>query len=419
MQETSTTAIYTLRATEGYFCLPQIHDTLARIERGVLRLGSMQLKDGLYSEGSDMERGHSARSALQDAQEIILADFALPDVSGEALREIANFVGAETTIVFGIDLDRKAVDAIDCKHHRKFWRFSEYRDVYFNMDPLMKQLSSGMGDYNIAPGSATVMSMSDRVPELSLINSEYYTDFLSKVDVYHKLAVLIRSRHDRSRAYAFGFHRPRRFRAFDEADKLNLNYLLPALSTSVEHCVLKKLSDERASLLSSLEGDRLTAPTIILDEVGKILFANMSARTLLKIDHNTHSLEDFKRICSTFSEHNGNTGKPFAESIYIDGTMLSVSVEKCSNDTFRNQYILKIDSGPQRNTTFFGDQFGLTKRESLIAHEIAAGHMNKIIANNLGISRRTVENHLRSIYQKTGVNSRTELVARVYGLENN
>jgi DNA-binding NarL/FixJ family response regulator len=51
----------------------------------------------------------------------------------------------------------------------------------------------------------------------------------------------------------------------------------------------------------------------------------------------------------------------------------------------------------------------LTRREREIAADVAEGLANKHIARRRGVSVHTVENHLRSIFRKTGVDSRTKL----------
>ena len=53
-------------------------------------------------------------------------------------------------------------------------------------------------------------------------------------------------------------------------------------------------------------------------------------------------------------------------------------------------------------------QDSLTKQERMILALVAQGWRNSKIATELVISRRTVETHLRHIFSKLGVSSRTE-----------
>ena len=55
----------------------------------------------------------------------------------------------------------------------------------------------------------------------------------------------------------------------------------------------------------------------------------------------------------------------------------------------------------------------LTQREREILRPLVAGKMNKVVAGQLGISIRTVEEHRASILKKMDVRSVTELVALV------
>jgi DNA-binding NarL/FixJ family response regulator len=59
----------------------------------------------------------------------------------------------------------------------------------------------------------------------------------------------------------------------------------------------------------------------------------------------------------------------------------------------------------------------LTEREHAIAQLIAAGASNPEIAQQLFLSRKTVERHVSNVLQKAGVRNRAELAARVVELE--
>jgi DNA-binding CsgD family transcriptional regulator len=58
--------------------------------------------------------------------------------------------------------------------------------------------------------------------------------------------------------------------------------------------------------------------------------------------------------------------------------------------------------------------YGLTDREAEIVRLAARGSSTKQISGTLFISEHTVNNHLRSIFEKVGVNSRRRMVQRLY-----
>ena len=58
---------------------------------------------------------------------------------------------------------------------------------------------------------------------------------------------------------------------------------------------------------------------------------------------------------------------------------------------------------------------GLSKREMEVLKSIAKGMSNKDVGKALFISERTVQAHMRSIFNKLGVGSRSEAV--LYGLK--
>jgi DNA-binding NarL/FixJ family response regulator len=55
-----------------------------------------------------------------------------------------------------------------------------------------------------------------------------------------------------------------------------------------------------------------------------------------------------------------------------------------------------------------GGTESLSAREADVLDLVAAGHANKVIALRLGISEKTVKNHLSTVFQKIGVSDRTQ-----------
>jgi DNA-binding CsgD family transcriptional regulator len=58
--------------------------------------------------------------------------------------------------------------------------------------------------------------------------------------------------------------------------------------------------------------------------------------------------------------------------------------------------------------------YELTPREEGIAGFVARGLSTREMSRRLFISEHTVQNHLRSVFEKTGVRSRRELVGRLF-----
>ncbi len=66
-----------------------------------------------------------------------------------------------------------------------------------------------------------------------------------------------------------------------------------------------------------------------------------------------------------------------------------------------------------RGYTWPGHDFGLTARESEVAAFLGEGLSNRDMADALSISEHTVKSHLKAIFQKAGVGSRAQAVARI------
>ncbi|MNJ47937.1 DNA-binding transcriptional regulator CsgD [compost metagenome] len=76
--------------------------------------------------------------------------------------------------------------------------------------------------------------------------------------------------------------------------------------------------------------------------------------------------------------------------------------------------VLIQQATPSEMLPMIADAYGLTKREKEIISELITGASTKELALTLHISTYTVQDHLKSIFAKTGVASRRELIWRLF-----
>jgi DNA-binding CsgD family transcriptional regulator len=69
---------------------------------------------------------------------------------------------------------------------------------------------------------------------------------------------------------------------------------------------------------------------------------------------------------------------------------------------------------PAEMAPLLADVYGLTPQERRVTELVAQGLPTRQIANRLRVSTYTVQDHLKSIFAKTGTGSRGDLVARLY-----
>ena len=60
-------------------------------------------------------------------------------------------------------------------------------------------------------------------------------------------------------------------------------------------------------------------------------------------------------------------------------------------------------------------RWGLTARQREVLAGLARGHSNRALSQSLGCAEKTVEVHVSAVLEKSGVSSRTALLARFWG----
>jgi DNA-binding CsgD family transcriptional regulator len=94
--------------------------------------------------------------------------------------------------------------------------------------------------------------------------------------------------------------------------------------------------------------------------------------------------------------------------LVVHGTPLS-----SSSGAGRTAVIIQ-PAGPYEVAPLIALSHGLTEREAQITRLCVEGRPTKVIAAQLHVSPYTVQDHLKSIFEKTGVRSRNELVGQIF-----
>jgi DNA-binding NarL/FixJ family response regulator len=104
-----------------------------------------------------------------------------------------------------------------------------------------------------------------------------------------------------------------------------------------------------------------------------------------------------------------------ALSAYADAAMVERAIANgargfiAKDVTFEDIVERIVAAGPARRRAA-RPKLGLTQREVHVLKQVAAGLSNKQIAKRLGLSEKTVRNHLSRAFNKLGATNRTEAV---------
>lgn len=76
--------------------------------------------------------------------------------------------------------------------------------------------------------------------------------------------------------------------------------------------------------------------------------------------------------------------------------------------------VIHVSMTPENGSAPASLPGGLSAKEVVVLSELCHGHTNKQIAATLWLSEQTVKFHLRNVYRKLGINSRTEALRYAY-----
>lgn len=208
-------------------------------------------------------------------------------------------------------------------------------------------------------------------------------------------------------------HRPER--SFSERDRLVLNLLRPHLALAYRNAqAINNIQQELDQLNETTEAIGM----ITLNETGKAQQLTRRAWKLLT-QYFTPSDKHTSELPENLQRWVNYQLNQLSSADFVSKPCLPLRVEHGNSqlvvrlivDGKLSQYLLLLEERPaQQFSPESLELTGLTRRESQVLYQIAAGQRSAEIATFLQISEGTVRKHLEHIYEKFNVKTRTAAV---------
>ncbi|MDD5007211.1 MAG: helix-turn-helix transcriptional regulator [Syntrophorhabdaceae bacterium] len=296
----------------------------------------------------------------------------------------------------------------------KYWR--NFREKYYKFSPFLKAL----------PFAKTVMTVDDLIPYKAYENLEYYNETLKPQSIHHELAVQFRS--GKILLGGLALYRSKNERNFSSTEKSKMEQAAFYLSTALERFILFDKVCKVQEIINSICTDLPYKGLIALDDRLEPIYMNDEARQLVSsLDTDEDNWQNYfislpnnpNRQCIKPVKANGRGGDAgiknndsTAEKNAVEMAPFQLRVVRTSRGS-EISVILLGQNESKPNACKKLAELGLTKREIEVVFLVSEGLKNSEIGQKLFISEYTVENHLRSIYEKLSVKNRTSLACEL------
>lgn len=281
---------------------------------------------------------------------------------------------------------------------------------------------------------------SNLLPFSEFKKSYFYNEFLKTHNVHRQLVLYLQSNH---KLLGFiGIHRSDEKAGFKDWELAIAETMSPLLSQSLE----------KAQVFQRTKSDQVYFQTILNRTAVGVLLVSFNLEPLFT---NRMAKELFVRMKRNGVSFQSSGGKSQCIPLFaLEGCAtlknrliqnpnpltpptMQKMIKLSSNESFTFTIELLDQPVPGIPTPFFlvtidkekevveanrindrklKNDYGFTKREIELVHFLFKGLKNQEIAELLGITEGTVKNHLRNIFEKIGVRTRTSLIYEVLSL---
>jgi DNA-binding CsgD family transcriptional regulator len=351
----------------------------------------------------------------------ILGCDSLSSVSKSVLNPLAQLLDADSAVFmrFRMDVlnDPLVCDAVYAGKNPG--TLDEYLAGHFSEDPILQPLR-GLMERHLGQKDPINVHLGTQLKPGALRSTDYFRNFLQPNDLSDVIGLVFPVDIDGPQILALGIHRNTEKPKFTEIHGLALNSLSRALGTVFRNICLQSSLEEQQSVLQSLEIPSESTDFAVFDNKLRLLRASghfsQSARSQGR---------EYNEVLQTLKSTIANPNSQDA----ADGAGLRSCSLKCGiavrwrrvGNGDGAQYVVLMNNSHEvvhcrsEPTGYcLGILDVLTTREREVVEQVALGLRNSDIGDTLHISVRTVENHLRSVFDKLAINSRTQLVNSLY-----
>jgi DNA-binding CsgD family transcriptional regulator/PAS domain-containing protein len=350
-----------------------------------------------------------------------------PQLWGEVLRQLQQYLSATTSVLYLRDLEVQEAPFVAAQGVEP-GLIKTYHDYYIHQDPNFA--------FRIDKPEGTVTASHLIVPEAEWEESEYYRDFMRHFDAFYTAGAVVTR--EPNRIATFGIQRPRSGGPFGPEELERLHSTLPHLRRAFQ--IGRQLAQsevERQAMLALLE--RLPTGVVLLDEHRRVVFLNRRAEAMLAagdgLSLTARGLEvpvpelqsALERLIHDAVETGAGRASASGGALSVpaaagrEGYQLLVTplrTERLRVDVGRDRicaalFVQLRDAQPALAPEVLRDLFGLTPAEARVTLALVQGRKPEEIAQALDTSRFTVRAQLSSIYEKLGVHRQAEVVQRV------
>lgn len=334
--------------------------------------------------------------------------------ASEVIEPLAKMMNAPTGLILRFQKNIFGEYPVEAARHKLPRKtINAYKEAFFSTDPIANAAFSQKARCQ-TEAKNSIVPLFHLVDQSKFLQSFYYNEFLRAHDLGDVLAMFIQVDSLPDDLFCVAIQRWTDLPRFNGKDFKAFHQLYPLLSTCLNNITLRETAHlmKTSPLSPDLVGHSVGIS--MWDENFRLIHASASALADLNftnLDKRTRWLEWFRSVAHNFPADVHGT--------IFDGNFdgLHISIEHTSVDG-RSRYTI-VSTTPDFNGAIsqWADRCQLTVREREVCRYITSGLTNESAAYQMNISIKTVQNHIISIYAKLGVNSRSQLVARLMGWE--